>query len=306
MGWHTFILNGEQLMKSGTQVQQDVTTPESQKLGFSDLELAGWLSQCLSNNTHVTYAYAKHLFKVYEQCLEPSQLIVGDLGTEAAIVLKALSKRNMLKRIERPYDELEKITTSRPDWTLLEAKVRDITALKKARDELFDQGRGKAISPHTAAKVWHDAGGRCMYRGCGLDLGATPLTTKTARIAYLAHIVASDPDGPRGNNTSHALSDESDNIMLMCDGHHRLIDRVDVAGHPEFDLKQMRDEHTARVNMLLDSLKYPTVQIITLLADLAQVPTNVSKAELCSSVLSRNLGPLPEIKHMLRRTQRDD
>lgn len=293
-------------MKSGTQLQQDVTTPESPKLGFSDLELAEWLSQCLSNNTHITYAYAKHLFKVYEQCLAPSQLITGDLGTETVKVLKILSKRNMLKRIELPYDELEKITTSRLDWTLLEAKIIDITALKKTRDELFGQGRGKAISPLTAAKVWHDAGGRCMYRGCGLDLGTTPLTTKAARIAYLAHIVASDPDGPRGNKTSHALSDESDNIMLMCDGHHRLIDRVDVAGHPEFDLKQMRDEHTARVNMLLDGLKYPTVQIITLLADLAQVPTNVSKAELCSSALSRNLGPLPEIKNMLRRTQRDD
>ena len=86
---------------------------------------------------------------------------------------------------------------SQSDWTLLEAKVKDITALKKARDELFGQ-----------------------------DLGSTPLTTKNARIAYLAHIVASDPDGPRGNESSHALSDSPENIMLMCDGHHRLIDRI--------------------------------------------------------------------------------
>lgn len=111
---------------------------------------------------------------------------------------------------------------------------------------------------------------------------------------------------PRGNENSHALSDVPENIMLMCDGHHRLIDRIDVAGHQVSDLQLMREEHTTRVNFLLDSLQYPTIQLITLLADLAQVPTNVSKSELCSSALSRQFGPLPEIKHMIRRTQRDD
>ncbi|HDY7483995.1 TPA: SAVED domain-containing protein [Vibrio vulnificus] len=287
-------------------MQNELKVLKGHPSGLSDAELAEWLSLCLSNGKLLAYAYAKHIFKVYEQSEEPSQLMVGDLGTEAVSVLKVLSKKNMLKRIELPYDVLVESKTSQSDWTLLEAKVKDITALKKARDELFGQGRGKAISPLTASKVWHDAGGRCMYRGCGQDLGSTPLTTKNARIAYLAHIVASDPDGPRGNESSHALSDSPENIMLMCDGHHRLIDRIDVAGHPASDLQHMRDVHTARVNLLLGSLQYPTVQLITLLADLAQVPTNVSKTELCSSALSRNLGPLPEIKHMLRRTQRDD
>ncbi|MFC6633335.1 SAVED domain-containing protein [Microbulbifer taiwanensis] len=289
-------------------MQEDMTKPEikPQVSGLSDAELATWLSLRDANETPVAYAHAKHLFKVYEQCQEPSPLIVGDLGTETVKALKKLSKSKILQRIEPPYDELNNIDTSNPDWTLLEAKTGDITALKKARDKLFGQGRGKAISPLTAAMVWHDAGGRCMYRGCGLDLGVTPLTTKPARVAYLAHIVASDPDGPRGNENSHTLSDDSENIMLMCDGHHRLIDRIDVSGHPESYLKQMRGNHTDRVRVLLDGLRYPTTQIITLLADLAQVPTNVSRAELFGSVLSRELGPLSEIKHMIRRTQRDD
>lgn len=292
-----------EILEQDTQTKTEL---KPQISGLSDLDMAAWLIQRNSNNTPVAFAHSKHLFKVYEQHLHPSQLITGDLGTETVKELKALSKKRVLKRIELAYDELISIDTANPEWVLLDAQVTDVAALKKTRDELFGQGRGKAISNNTAAKVWHDAGGRCMYRGCGHDLGATPLTTKTARIAYLAHIVASDPDGPRGNNNSHALSDNPENIMLMCDGHHRLIDRVDVTGHPEFDLKQMRDEHTDQVNMLLDSLKYPTAQIITLLADLAQIPTNVSKSALCSSALSRNLGPLPEIKHMLRRTQRDD
>ncbi|HGY9585509.1 TPA: SAVED domain-containing protein [Vibrio harveyi] len=293
-------------MKKGIKVQNGLRASEPQVSGLSDSELAAWLSQRHSTGTSVAYVYAKHIFKVYEHCSEPSLLTIGDLGKEALQALKSLSKKKLLKRIELPYAELERCTTSRPEWVLLEANIRDINSLNKSRNELFGQGRGKAISLPTAAKVWHDAGGRCMYRGCGQDLGNTPLTTKTARIAYLAHIVASDPDGPRGNESSHALSDAPENIMLMCDGHHRLIDRIDLAGHPAPSLKHMRDEHTARVNMLLYGLKYPSVQLITLLADLAQVPTNVSTAELCSSALSRKLGPLPEIKHMLRRTQRDD
>lgn len=306
MGWLLSILNGDKRMSNEIRMQSEAKMPEIKPSSLSDTELADWLSIRQTTEKSVVYAYAKYLFKVYEQSAEPSQLVVGDLGTATVSVLKKLSKANMLKRIELPCDELAESETSKPDWTLLDAKVKDITDLKKARDELFGQGRGKAISPTTASKVWHDAGGRCMYRGCGQDLGATPLTTKTARIAYLAHIIASDPDGPRGNENSHALSDIPENIMLMCDGHHRLIDRIDVIGNPVSDLQMMREEHTAKVNFLLDSLKYPTIQLITLLADLAQVPTNVSKSELCNSALSRKFGPLPEIKNLIRRTQRDD
>ena len=49
--------------------------------------------------------------------------------------------------------------------------------------------------------------------------------------AYIAHIIASNPDGPRGDEIrSHQLSDKIENMMIMCDKHHRLIDREDVLG----------------------------------------------------------------------------
>jgi len=287
-------------------MQNGLKAPEIRPSGLSDSDLAVWLDSRLSTETPVAYVHAKHIFKVFESGSESSTLLLGDLGSESARVLKTMAKKRILERLELPIEVLEGSTFPASDWTLLEATVKDVTALKTVRDKIFGQGRGKALSAVTAAKVWHDAGGRCMYRGCGLDLGVTPLTTKNARIAYLAHIVASDPDGPRGDSSSHTLSDNPENIMLMCDAHHRLIDRIDVAAHSVGILQSMRDEHTARVNMLLDGLKFPSVQLITLLADLGQVPTNISKTELCDAALSRNLGPLPEIKHMLRRTQRDD
>ena len=308
MGWRKPISNGEHGMKLEIQIGDGPARSETnpQVKGLADSELAGWLSLRYADKKPVAYAYAKHLFKVYESCLEGSPLIVGDLGKDTVKALRQLSASRILKRIELPYEELNNIDISNSDWILLEARIGDIAAIKRARDGLFGQGRGKAISNPTAAKVWHDAGGRCMYRGCGADLGDTPLTTKIARAAYLAHIVASDPGGPRGDENSHALSDDPENIMLMCDAHHRLIDRVDVNGNPASQLKQMREDHAARVRMLLDGLRYPSAQIITLLADLGHIPTNTYKAELCGAVLNRKIGPLPEIKHMVRRTQRDD
>ncbi len=52
--------------------------------------------------------------------------------------------------------------------------------------------------------------------------------------AYIAHIVASEPDGPRGEPIrSPLLATDINNLMLLCDAHHRLIDREAVDEYPE-------------------------------------------------------------------------
>lgn len=273
---------------------------------MSDSALAAWLEERRCMGRRIAYAYAKHYFKVFELQNKSSVLISGDLGTESVKELRKLAKKKLLNRIELPVEEIEAAEFSHTSWSLLESEPTDIAALKQERDRLFSRGRGKAIAKSTIAKVWYDAAGRCMYRGCGCELGETALTTTIAPAAYLAHIVASDPDGPRGCEESHALSDSPENIMLMCDAHHRLIDRIDVAGHSRQRLEGMREEHSVRVKALLEGLRYPRAQVMTLLADLGQVSTSASQSELFDSVLSRNLGPLPAVKHMVKRTQRDD
>jgi hypothetical protein len=273
---------------------------------IDDGELATWLrTRCVANLT-VAYAYAKHRCKVFEVGTANTAVVLANPGKASITELKRIAKSGMLKRVELQLNDFDQSVTLNPTWSLLDATATDVGNWYKARESLFDQGRGKAISPVTAALVWHAAGGRCMYRGCGQDLGQTPLTTKAARIAYLAHIVGSDPDGPRGNEESHKLSDDPENIMLMCDAHHRLIDRIDEAGHTIERLRVMRDEHAGRVNYLLEGIAYPRTLLITLLADLAQVSTNVSHSELRESVLSRKLGPLCNPINAIRRTQRDD
>lgn len=101
--------------------------------------------------------------------------------------------------------------------------------------------------------LWGKAAGRCQYRGCNKKLFVDALTKCEFNQAYIAHIVADVPGGPRGDSIrSELLKDEISNLMLMCDEHHRLIDKKNVAGHPESLLVEMKKEHEDRIAKVAD------------------------------------------------------
>lgn len=282
-------------------------TPAGGMMAMKDEAFSQWLQARHSNKHSVVLVYAGHRCKVFDTTIADAPLLATDPDKESSKTLKKLAKLGLLKRVELPPNELGQATTANPAWTLLDATQADVTEWMKKRGEFFGQGRGKAISESTAFLVWHAAASRCMYRGCSEDLGITSLTTKKAARAYLAHIVASDPGGPRGDiASSHNLSDDPENIMLMCDGHHRLIDRIDEDGHPVELLRDMRRDHVRMVRKMLDGLAFPRTQAITLLADLANIPSAISEKDIRGSMLARELGPLPDVFHAIKRTQRDD
>lgn len=99
--------------------------------------------------------------------------------------------------------------------------------------------------------LWARAGGRCQYQGCNKPLiGDLISGLDTLNAAYIAHIVAEKPDGPRGDPVRSALlADDVANLMLLCDAHHRLIDREGLADHPEARLLAMKAEHERRIEL---------------------------------------------------------
>lgn len=102
----------------------------------------------------------------------------------------------------------------------------------------------------TRLLLWGKAAGRCQYTGCNHPLWKDDLTQNEFNIAYIAHIVADKPDGPRGHEELSAkLGKELSNIMLMCDEHHRLIDKIDVEGHPVERLQEMKATHERRIEI---------------------------------------------------------
>lgn len=104
------------------------------------------------------------------------------------------------------------------------------------------------ISEKTKFILWGKSAGRCNY--CNCQLYHDSLTKAEFNTAYIAHIIADSPNGPRGDTVlSEKLKKDISNLMLMCDAHHRLIDREDVEGHSVEFLRQMKAGHEARVEL---------------------------------------------------------
>jgi hypothetical protein len=109
--------------------------------------------------------------------------------------------------------------------------------------------RTNALTPLTRTILWAKAAGRCQYAGCNKWLiGDLIAGAEDKNFGFVAHIVADTPDGPRGDPIrSPLLSNDINNLMLLCHAHHKLIDVDDVAGHPEARLLAMKVAHEARI-----------------------------------------------------------
>src|SRR5882757_9329886 len=108
-----------------------------------------------------------------------------------------------------------------------------------------------SIPERVRIRLWGRAAGRCQYDGCNERLWLDSLTQSEFNVAYIAHIIADSPDGPRGHAVlSDQLKADPSNLMLACDRHHRLIDREQVQEHPPERLREMKRKHEARIELL--------------------------------------------------------
>jgi len=111
--------------------------------------------------------------------------------------------------------------------------------------------------------LWGKAAGRCQYEGCNIELYEDPLTKSQFNQAYIAHIVADQPGGPRGDKIlSPKLKDNIDNLMLLCDSHHRLIDKEKVLEHTVDKLVSMKKAHETRIRIITGIKKSKEAHII--------------------------------------------
>ena len=154
-------------------------------------------------------------------------------------------------------------------------------------------GRGKDFTKLTKETVYRDAHGRCMFTGCGEPLSIDVITGRTGNYSYLAHNVASSEQGTRGIiEASGKLSNEPDNVLLMCDKHHRLIDTVAARDYSAVTLSKMRADFCRSVTRLLDGLKYEAIPAYAALWPVnSQVVAAPSLAEIasCLSVIQKRL-----------------
>ncbi|WP_172380022.1 SAVED domain-containing protein [Vibrio sp. Vb339] len=133
-------------------------------------------------------------------------------------------------------------------------------------DDRKQKGRGKDFTVDTKNTVWRESYGRCMFTGCGEKLDHDTISGTTGNYAYLAHNVASSEQGARGiTELSNKLSNDPNNILLLCDKHHRLIDKVAASDYTAPMLSAMKKEFSIVANSLLDGLKYQPVPVYAVL-----------------------------------------
>lgn len=123
------------------------------------------------------------------------------------------------------------------------------------------KGRGPKPTNITVMKLVANAGGRCQFSGCNKQLFIDSITMEDLNNTNVAHIVASSLDGPRGNEESFKLSDKLENLMLLCQEHHKLIDERPNEYTVEI-LKEMKNSQEEEVKKLLDEMHYPETKVV--------------------------------------------
>lgn len=138
-------------------------------------------------------------------------------------------------------------------------------------------------------RLWGKAGGRCQYEGCNTPLWLDSLTKAEFNTSYIAHIIADKPKGPRGDQKLSAkLAADLSNLMLMCDEHHRLIDKINVAGHPPDRLREMKRNHEERIELLTSIQEDKKSHILLYGANIGQQSANVSWDKAAVAMVPRH------------------
>lgn len=127
---------------------------------------------------------------------------------------------------------------------------------------MVKKGRGFELTDRDKLFLVAKAAGLCEFRGCGkaLFLG---LTDEKLNISQFAHIIASSPNGPRGSDKSHDVSNKIENVMLLCPEHHKEIDGVETRDKYNVDcLLEMKHEHERKVSELSVLFKSEKAEVV--------------------------------------------
>lgn len=147
--------------------------------------------------------------------------------------------------------------------------------------------RGKSPSEFTIRRLIANCAGNCEYPGCKERLFWDNVSNKEFNNSYIAHIIASNPNGPRGDKQlSHKLSAELSNLMLMCGTHHKLID-TQVETFPVRTLQKMKKDYEAKVERVLNALNKHETNIVTFKAKIKnQIDVYIEYKKVVDAVLN--------------------
>jgi hypothetical protein len=196
--------------------------------------------------------------------------------SEKALQLFNFNHQNVLSRTLQGHsfssEDISTIESLRINWERASGQSAELNTGDVT--EFFDRietgrkikGRGKDFSKLTRDRVFLDSHSRCMFTGCGERLDIDALTGNQGNFSYLAHNVAASENGERGIPlVSAKLADDPSNVLLLCDKHHRLIDKVAACDYTAETLTNMRHDFCHVADSLLDGLCYQPIPVYSVM-----------------------------------------
>ncbi|WP_143026349.1 HNH endonuclease [Paraburkholderia fungorum] len=266
-----YILNMTQPVASMGDLENTVSEADSNAeiiRGISDGELALALRGILRRGNPVVLIADKQRVAVASQREQNAEWrfeASGDFGDQSRAVVEGAMKNFKwleVDSLETGLDAAASATVYRKGDVSRWTERRDIlTGFKRPKAQ--DRGRTGEISADTRKRVGAEAGWHCQFEGCGENLWLDANTDTLGNFSYFAHIIASSVDGPRGHaKLSGRLFDTAENVMLLCDKCHRLIDRVSPDEYSVDTLNGMRAANVEQVASLFRSLRFPSSYMI--------------------------------------------
>jgi hypothetical protein len=128
-------------------------------------------------------------------------------------------------------------------------------------------------------------------------------------MSYVAHIIAEEASGPRGDAVlSPIVANDIENLMLLCDCHHRLIDLEAPNEHPVARLQEMKRRHEDRISTVTAIEASSGTNVLVYGARIGEHDCLLRQDLVESAVLPHRwpLGPRPIQLDLLRLEAADD
>ncbi|CAN7446597.1 SAVED domain-containing protein [Pseudomonas sp. LjRoot277] len=245
---------------------------------------------------------------------DPQEAITGDFGVLSRdLALQWAGDKQLVAKLEYAVmDDVPHVSVNTELFAALllasvpaKATKKAVQAFLKQRDALLEDMKRPNLPGEVINWVFARSAGICEFEGCPAELFRDNLGNY-GYYGYLAHIVAAKPKGPRGDDhLSAELAQSPSNIMLCCDIHHRLIDKVDP---DSFSRERLQGMVATRVNWRTNqaaSLSYPIVHALAFIGDIAGRTTTYSQHDGRQALLAAHLTPVSErvAEYLLRDAQ---
>jgi len=145
--------------------------------------------------------------------------------------------------------------------------------MKKAKS------KSRTIPEKTKRELWVKAGGRCEFGGCNVYLLNEPQSQAPGNFGELAHNEPFSVKGPRSHTRklSHDIHD-IENLMLLCQPHHKLIDAIPLE-YPVEKLREFKGDHERRIFELTSISADRNTTIIRLIGEINGDSVGLSNEE---------------------------